>query len=98
MRQNELQFNTAGVQDDSYMGFLKEKFNKGGVITQTELGKIVPRQQFQVMLQSKEEYPYMIQNIKEALENVPPLYAQDGKGKNAVVWMHYFAGASLIGI
>ena len=94
MRQNELEFNAAGVQDESYMDFLKEKFNKGGIITQTELGKIVPRQQLQVMIESKEEYPSMIQNIKEALENVPPLYGQDGKGKNAVVWLHYFSGAS----
>ena len=93
MRQNELEFNAAGVQDESYMDFLKEKFNKGGIITQTELGKIVPRQQLQVMLESKEEYPSMIQNIKEALENIPPLYAQDGKGKNAVVWLHYFPGS-----
>lgn len=94
MRQNQLEFNASGVQDDSYMGLLKDKFNKGGIITQTELGKIVPRQQFQVMLESKEEYPSMIQNISEAYANIPPLYAQDGKGKNAVVWLHYFAGGS----
>ena len=81
-------------EGNSFLGSLKDKYNKGGIITQTTLAKIVPRQQFQVMLESKEEYPYMIENIKEAYENIPPIYGQDGKGKNAVVWMHYFAGGS----
>ena len=81
-------------EGNSFLGSLKDKYNKGGIITQTTLAKIVPRQQFQVMLESKEEYPYMIENIKEAYENIPPIYGQDGKGKNAVVWMHYFVGGS----
>ena len=92
--QEQIPYNFEPTNDSELMASWKHKFAKGGMITQTELSKVIPSMQFMVMKEAKEEYPFMIKGVKDALDNIPPMYAQDGKGKNAVVWLHYFHGGS----
>lgn len=40
------------------------------------------------------EYGAIIERLGQTLSKLPPLYAQDGMGYDAVVYAHYFAGGT----
>ena len=62
------------------------------------LQKVMPRHQQQFLRQIAEEEVEGMQRILDRLEqawqNMPAFRAQDGKGKQAVVYAHYFKGSS----
>ena len=83
----------------------KKKFSKGGMITDAEyksLEKIVPRRMLASIKETKESWERgdsddvfeHYENLIEGYREIPKLYEQDGKGKNAVVYLHYFYGGS----
>ena len=88
---------------------VKKKFIKGGAITDAEydsLEKIIPqnmllsikenlieRKKAQENGEDVENFDYF-ENLIEGYREIPKLYYQDGKGKNAIVYLHYFSGGS----
>lgn len=40
------------------------------------------------------EYADTLENLGQNLQKIPALYAQDGKGFDAIVYAHYFAGST----
>ena len=83
----------------------KNTFAKGGMITDAEyksLEKIVPRRMLASIKETKESWERgdsddvfeHYENLIEGYREIPKLYEQDGKGKNAVVYLHYFYGGS----
>jgi hypothetical protein len=87
----------------------KKKFAGGGSITDNELNeikKIVPRSMLLSINESLtererakrngqdfENFDYF-ENLIEGYREIPKLYYQDGKGKNAIVYLHYFSGGT----
>ena len=87
----------------------KNKFVEGGAITDSELQgikKIVPKNMLlsinenlkerEIAIkngQDVEDFDYF-ENLIEGYREIPTLYEQDEKGKNAVVYLHYFSGGS----
>jgi hypothetical protein len=43
-------------------------------------------------ISASEDFSHRLPDIQKALNAVPPLYAQDGKGKKATAYLHYFSG------
>jgi hypothetical protein len=88
---------------------VKKKFVRGGAITDSELEqieKIVPqnmmlsikenlreRKNAQEKGEDVENFDYF-ENLIEGYREIPKLYYQDEKGKNAIVYLHYFRGGS----
>ena len=77
--------------------FKKEylEYAKGGVITKEDIFNILPIPQQNILgnqpisLQNEQ-----LENVKKALIDIPKLHKQDGKGQNAIVYLHYFVGGS----
>ena len=83
----------------------KKKFVKGGAITDAEndsLEKIIPQNMLLSIKETKESWKRgdsddifeHYENLIEGYREIPKLYYQDGKGKNAIVYLHYFSGGS----
>jgi ppGpp synthetase/RelA/SpoT-type nucleotidyltranferase len=83
----------------------KKKFVKGGAITDAEndsLEKIVPKNMLLSIKETKESWKRgdsddifeHYENLIEGYREIPTLYFQDEKGKNAIVYLHYFSGGS----
>jgi hypothetical protein len=70
-------------------------YSGGGLINYGfELG-FLPFSERMVVAEMPEDVSIpLLQNVKQALTDIPRLYAQDGKGKNAIAYLHYFSGAS----
>lgn len=80
---------------------LKEKFENGGKITGQSIEALFPYYQLQALKEGEREIetglreePLFLDDVIFGYENIPPLDGQDGKYKNAVAYLHYFAGAS----
>jgi hypothetical protein len=63
--------------------------------------EFVPKQQVAYLMELEEdggadpmEARDMLVNIVKAYQDIPNLYEQDGKGYNAVVYLHYFVGGT----
>lgn len=74
-------------------------FEKGGEVSNVELfkevrEKLVPRQQVGFLMEMDDpmESRDMLLNVVKAYQHIPSLYKQDGKGNNAVAYLHYFVG------
>ena len=75
-------------------------FKKGGELNdKVDLwlevrNKLVPRQQIGVLMEMDDptESRDMLLNVVKAYKHIPSLYKQDGKGYNAVAYLHYFVG------
>jgi len=87
----------------------KKKFVGGGAITDSELQgikKIVPKNMLLSINENLKEREIAIkngqdvenfdyfENLIEGYREIPKLYYQDEKGKNAIVYLHYFSGGS----
>ena len=64
-----------------------------------DLGRYIPRQQKIVLsqlLRGEERYGFakMLNDLAERIDKMPKTYEQDGKGENAIVYLHYFAGGA----
>lgn len=57
------------------------------------INKMIPIRQGMVVKQSS-ELMSMMPELEKSLQAIPVLYAQDGKGNNAIIYAHYFTGAS----
>ena len=80
---------------------LKQRYEQGGKITGNPIERIMPYSQLQSLKEAEKEIasgrreePLFIDDLNEAYKLVPKIYQQDGKGKNAVVYFHYFIGGS----
>lgn len=76
-------------------------FEQGGEVSNVELfmearNKLVPRQQvgFLMKMDDPTESRDMLLNVVKAYEDIPNLYEQEGKGYNAVAYLHYFVGGT----
>ena len=63
--------------------------------------ELVPKQQVAYLMELEEdggadpiEVRDMLINVVNAYQEIPKLYKQDGKGKNAVCYLHYFVGGT----
>lgn len=63
--------------------------------------ELVPKQQVDYLVELEEdggadplEARDMLINVVKAYQDIPKLYEQDGKGKNAVCYLHYFVGGT----
>lgn len=57
--------------------------------------KLVPKNQLSALQEIKyREQDEAVANVNENVSLVPDLYGQDGKGKEAVAYLHYFLGGS----
>lgn len=54
---------------------------------------IMPEHQ-QKVIKGSEEFWGIIKNLQERALEIPAIYAQDGKGDEAIVYLHYFYGGS----
>jgi ppGpp synthetase/RelA/SpoT-type nucleotidyltranferase len=83
----------------------KKKFVEGGAISESEynsLEKIVPKNMLLSIKETKESWKRgdsddifeHYENLIEGYREIPTLYFQDEKGKNAIVYLHYFSGGS----
>ena len=104
---SELKYAKKGFESNLYYDKIKSKntFAKGGMITDAEyksLEKIVPKNMLASIKETKESWERgdsddifeHYENLIEGYREIPNLYFQDGKGKNAVVYLHYFYGGS----
>ena len=80
---------------------LKQKFENGGKITGQSIEALFPYYQLQALKEGEREIetgmreePLFLDDVIFGYDNIPKLYEQDGKGKNQVAYLHYFAGAS----
>jgi hypothetical protein len=76
-------------------------FEKGGEVSNEELftetrNKLVPSQQIGFLMEMDDpiESRDMLSNVVKAYKHIPSLYKQDGKGYNAVAYLHYFVGGA----
>ena len=76
-------------------------FEKGGEVSNVELfmearNKLVPSQQIGFLMEMDDpiESRDMLSNVVKAYKHIPSLYKQDGKGYNAVAYLHYFVGGA----
>ena len=74
-------------------------FEQGGEVSNVELfmearNKLVPSQQVGFLMEMEDpmESRDMLSNVVKAYKDIPSLYKQDGKGHNAVAYLHYFVG------
>ena len=74
-------------------------FKQGGEVSNVELleevkEKLVPSQQVSFLMEMDDpiEVRDMLSNVVQAYQDIPSLYNQDGKGNNAVAYLHYFVG------
>jgi hypothetical protein len=74
-------------------------FKQGGEVSKVELfmevrEKLVPSQQvaFLMEIDDATEIMDMLSNVVKAYEDIPSLYKEEGKGYNAVAYLHYFVG------
>lgn len=74
-------------------------FEQGGEVSNVELfmearNKLVPSQQVGFLMEMDDpiESRDMLSNVVKAYKDIPSLYKQDGKGYNAVAYLHYFVG------
>ena len=58
-----------------------------------ELRLVMPKQQQQAIIGNQEIYQTLVE-LNENVKELPALYAQDGKGKEAIEFLHYFYGGS----
>ena len=78
------------------------RFKKGGELSdKTDLwlearNKLVPKQQVAFLMEMDDptEARDILVNVVKAYEDIPTLYKQDGKGYNAVAYLHYFVGGT----
>ena len=102
---SELKYAKKGFESNLYYDKLRSKntFAKGGMITDAEyssLEKIVPKNMLLSIKETKESWERgdsddvfeHYENLIEGYREIPNLYFQDEKGKNAVVYLHYFYG------
>lgn len=80
---------------------MRQTYEEGGRITGNDIEKLIPYYQLQALKQGereiasgKREEPLFLDSLNEAYKLVPKIYAQDGKGMNAVAYFHYFYGGS----
>lgn len=80
---------------------MRKKYEQGGMITGNPIEKIMPYLQLQSLKEGQREIeqglreePLFLDDLNFAYNNIPPIYTQDGKGKNAVVYLHYFNPSS----
>ena len=75
-------------------------FNNGGNLSsgvemfEKVKSKLIPSQQIQFLNEIEDplESRDMLSNVVKAYQHIPSLYKQDGKGNNAVAYLHYFVG------
>jgi len=73
----------------------RKTFSGGGLINYGfELGFIPFSERIAVSDMPEDVSIPLLENVKQALADIPRLYAQDGKGKNSIVYLHYFTGGS----
>jgi len=107
LESSELKYAKREFESNLYYDKLKSKntFAKGGIITDAEyksLEKIVPKNMLLSIKETKESWERgdsddvfeHYENLIEGYREIPNLYFQDEKGKNAVVYLHYFYGGS----
>ena len=89
------------LDDGANIKSLKEKFMEGGKITGTTIESLIPYYQLQALkegereiLRGDREENLFLEDVEFGYKNIPKLGAQDGKGKNQVVYLHYFMGGS----
>jgi len=71
------------------------EFANGGTVTKKNTIKILPFVQKKIINSLPPSVQNeMLENVKEALYDIPKLYEQDGKGLNAIVYLHYFVGGT----
>ena len=80
---------------------MRQTYEEGGRITGNDIEKLIPYYQLQALKEGereiasgKREEPLFLDTLNEAYKLVPKIYAQDGKGMNAVAYFHYFYGGS----
>ena len=80
---------------------LKQKFENGGKITGQSIEALFPYYQLQALKEGEREIetgmreePLFLDDVIFGYDNIPKLYEQDGKGKNQVVYLHYFNPSS----
>ena len=80
---------------------MRKKYEQGGMITGNPIEKLMPYLQLQSLKEGQREIeqglreePLFLDDLNFAYNNIPPIYTQDGKGKNAVVYLHYFNPSS----
>jgi hypothetical protein len=79
----------------------RQKFEPGGAVPNIELVQkiynvLMPHSQSMAVrsITDIDEGRDAIANLLQALKDIPKLYAQDEKGKNAIAYMHYFGPSS----
>ena len=79
---------------------MRKKYEQGGMITGNPIEKLIYLQLQSLKEGQREieqglrEEPLFLDDLNFAYNNIPPIYTQDGKGKNAVVYLHYFNPSS----
>lgn len=80
---------------------MRKKYEQGGMITGNPIEKLVPYLQLQALKEGEKEIkqglreePLFLDDLNNAYNLIPPIYTQDGKRKNAVVYLHYFNPSS----
>ena len=80
---------------------MRKKYEQGGMITGNPIEKLVPYLQLQALKEGEREIkqglreePLFLDDLNNAYNLIPPIYTQDGKRKNAVVYLHYFNPSS----
>ena len=80
---------------------MKKSYEQGGMLTGNPVAKLIPYSQLQSLKEGDtqiklglREEPLDLDDLNNSYRLVPKLYSQDGKGKNAVAYFHYFVGGS----
>ena len=80
---------------------MRQMYEQGGKITGNPIERLIPYYQLQALKEGEKEIekgkrsePLFLDDLNEAYKLIPSLYGQDGKGRNAVAYFHYFAGGS----
>ena len=84
---------------------MKQQYEEGGKLQGALMESIMPYSQKQSILETTgrtrktrgfegDEVFTLLGQLNKNLNEIPPIYAQDGKGKNAIAYLHYFNSSS----
>jgi len=84
---------------------MRQQYEEGGKIQGALIESIMPYSQKESIIEMTgrkrktrkfdgDDVYTLLNQVNRNIEQIPPLYAQDGKGKNAIAYLHYFNSSS----